>query len=185
MTQPSPRPPFLYCPWCKGDLSRENPYRQTCASCGFILYHTSSPCVGALPLDAQGNVLLARRGIHPYFGDWNIVGGFLNYQEDPIEGLIREVHEETGVRCVVDRFVTMTADVYGDNGQALLNAYFTVKLLSDDVRPHDDVSELRWFPLDALPDNLPFASDRKALAALRAMRSAGGIAVGMTSAINE
>jgi len=166
MCHPSPRPPFPFCPWCKGNLSQENPFRQVCETCGFILYHTSSPCVGALPLNDAGHVLLARRGIDPYYGDWNIVGGFLNYQEDPIEGLIREVREETGVACRIDRFVTMTADVYGDKGQALLNAYFTVKLLSDDVQPHDDVSELRWFPLNALPENIPFASDRKALSAL-------------------
>ncbi len=167
MKNPTPRPPFPFCPWCKGNLTQENPFRQQCPQCGFILYHSSSPCVGALPVDGNGNVLLARRGIEPFYGDWNIIGGFLNYQEDPLDGLRREVKEETGVECVILQFISMSADVYGDNGQALMNSYFTVQLLSQELHPQDDVSELRWFSLDALPGNLPFASDRDALAALR------------------
>ena len=61
----------------------------------------------------------------------------------------------------------MHADTYGPNGPALLNTCFTVELHSDDLRPQDDVTELRWFPLDDLPDNIAFESDRKALQALK------------------
>ncbi|MCX8044573.1 MAG: NUDIX domain-containing protein [Desulfobacterota bacterium] len=167
MIRPSPRPPFPYCPWCTSTLSQDNPFRQVCSRCGFILYHSSSPCMGAIPLDSTGKVLLAQRAIEPFFGQWNIIGGFLNYQEDPLEGLVREVREETGVDCTVLDFITMTADIYGEDGQALMNTYFTVKLLSQEFTPQDDVRMLRWFSLDALPDALPFASDRKALAILR------------------
>ncbi len=134
--------------------------------CNFILYHNSSPCVGALPLDSSGSVLLAKRGIEPFYGLWNTIGGFLEYQEDPVEGLKREVKEETGSGCVVKDFVTMCADTYGNNGPALLNTYFTVHLLSDELHPQDDVSELKWFSLRALPDNIAFESDRKALKTL-------------------
>lgn len=123
--------------------------------------------MGALPLDEQGNILLARRGIEPYYGDWNIVGGFLCYEEDPLEGLRREVKEETGADCIIEDFITMNADTYGENGHALMCNYFAVRLLSSDLRPQDDVSELKWFSLDALPQNIPFAGDRKALAALK------------------
>jgi ADP-ribose pyrophosphatase YjhB (NUDIX family) len=65
----------------------------------------------------------------------------------------------------------MVADQYGDAGGALMCSHFTVRLLSDDVKPQDDVSELAWFSLDSLPDNIPFTSDRRALAALRQRRS--------------
>lgn len=123
--------------------------------------------MGALPVDGSGNVLLARRGIEPFYGYWNTIGGFLNYGEDPLDGLLREVKEETGVECSILQFITMHSDVYGDNGQALLNSYFTVQLHSHDLHPQDDVSELQWFNLDALPDNLAFASDRMALEALK------------------
>lgn len=167
MPKHSPRPPFAYCPWCRAPLPQEAPDRQNCSACGFILYHCSSPCMGALPLDHQGRVLLARRGIEPFFGAWNTIGGFLGYQEEPLEGLKREVREETGVECEIIDFIAMLADQYGDEGSALLCSHFTVRLLSDDFKPQDDVSELKWFSLDSLPEDIPFSSDRRALAALR------------------
>jgi 8-oxo-dGTP diphosphatase len=123
--------------------------------------------MGALPIDSAGRVLLGRRGIEPFRGAWNIIGGFLQYGEDPLEGLKREVLEETGVACDIKDFVAMAADRYGEHGEALLNTYFTVRLHSPDVRPQDDVSELRWFALDALPDDIAFTSDRVALGLLK------------------
>jgi ADP-ribose pyrophosphatase YjhB (NUDIX family) len=123
--------------------------------------------MGALPLNDSGKVLLAKRAIEPFYGDWNTIGGFLEYQEDPMEGLKREVKEETGVGCIIENFITMNADTYGPGGSALLNSYFTVRLLSSDIHPRDDVSELKWFSMDELPENIAFGSDRKALAALR------------------
>jgi len=169
------RPPYPYCPWCAHTLPKEDPFRQACGSCGFVLYHNSSPCVGALPKDERGRVLLGRRGVEPYRGDWNAVGGFLQYGEDPFVGLKREVKEELGVACEVDEFITMAADTYGTNGPALMNAYFTVRLSPGAIRPQDDVTELRWFPLDGLPENIAFESDRKALRILsrKAKRSSG------------
>ena len=130
------------------------------------MYHHSNPCMGAIPFDRQGRVLLGKRGIEPFYGLWNVIGGFLKYGEDPFVGLKREVREELGVECEVLDFVTMAPDTYGPEGSALLNSYFTVRLLSMDVHPEDDVIELQWFPLDQLPDNLAFESDRMALKAL-------------------
>ena len=160
-------PPYKFCPFCKGHLSQEDPYPQKCMECGFILYHNSSPCAGAVPIDKNNRILLAKRGIEPFKGGWNIIGGFLDYGENPMDGLKREVKEETGVDCDVTGLICMYADTYGKNGQALINMCFTVKLLSEDVTPLDDVSELKWFKLNSLPDNIPFESDLKALNELK------------------
>jgi len=124
--------------------------------------------MGAIPLDGR-RVLLARRGIEPFHGSWNVVGGFLNYGEEPITGLLREVLEETGCACRVLDFITQNADTYGSGGAALLNSYYSVQLLPGELTPQDDVSELRWFDIDDLPADIPFASDRRALEILRAM----------------
>ena len=160
-------PPYPYCPWCKEPLNSTNPYQQECPACDFILYHTSSPCMGAIPIDKEGRVLLAKRGIEPFYGDWNTIGGFLEYNEDPLEGLTREVKEETGVGCIIKDFICMNSEIYGPDGIALLNTYYTVQLLSEDVHPLDDVSELKWFSIDELPKNIAFGSDRRALGDLK------------------
>ncbi len=167
MSDKYPQIPYRFCPECGEQLRGGNPYKQLCSSCGCSLYHSSSPCVGALPLDDRGNILLAMRGIEPFYGQWNTIGGFLEYGEDPLEALCREVIEETGVPCTITGFVSAHAETYGPGGPALLNLYFTVELKSCDVHPKDDVMHLEWFSLDALPRDIPFESDRKALTALK------------------
>jgi ADP-ribose pyrophosphatase YjhB (NUDIX family) len=134
--------------------------------CDFILYHSSSPCMGAIPVEGR-RVLLARRGIEPFYGAWNVVGGFLDYGEEPLAGLMREMLEETGCECRVLDFIVQTADTYGEAGAALLNSYYSVELLPGTLKPQDDVGELCWFDLDDLPPDIPFDSDRLALDVLR------------------
>ncbi len=157
-------PPYIYCPVCGGALDTPHPHRQLCQQCDFIFYHSSSPCMGAIPVEGN-RVLLARRGIEPYFGTWNTVGGFLDYGEEPLEGLMREVLEETGCRCRVLDSIIQTADFYGEGGAALLNSYYTVELLDTNLKPQDDVSELCWFELDCLP------ADIKIIVATRCTRT--------------
>ena len=161
------KPPHRFCPWCAHPLPPDDPFRQACPSCRFVLYHHSNPCVGGLPLDDRDRVLLGRRGIEPFLGRWNVIGGFLQYGEAPRAGLRREVREELGVDCTVGAFVESVSDTYGPEGVALLCLYFQVHLCGTDCVAQDDVTELRWFPLDDLPVAMAFASDRKALRALR------------------
>lgn len=125
-------------------------------------------------------MLLGKRGIEPFYGSWNVIGGFLQYGEDPFAGLRREVREELGVECDIVDFVTMAPDTYGPSGQALLNIYFTVRLHSMEVAPHDDVMETQWFSLERLPKDIAFASDRKALEMCKRRLSAGGAGAGRT-----
>ncbi len=130
--------------------------------------------MGAILLDKTGGkVLLGRRGIEPFYGDWNVIGGFLQYNEDPSAGLRREVKEELGVTCDVQEFVAALSDTYGPQGPALLNIYFAISTHSEVLKAADDVTELRWFPLDALPENMAFDSDREALRILSAKQLRG------------
>lgn len=112
-------------------------------------------------------MLLASRVFDCHASVWDTIGGFLNYGEDPIMGLKREVFEETGASCEVGEFVTMVADRYGPEGTALLAAFFTVHLNSPVLGPKDDVSELCWFKLDQLPENIAFAGNLRALEVLK------------------
>lgn len=161
-------PPYTFCPVCGGALDKTHSFQQPCQQCDFIFYHSSSPCMGAMPIKGS-RVLLARRGIEPYYGAWNSVGGFLDYGEEPLEGLMREVLEETSCSCRVLDFIIQTADVYGEGGAALLCSYYTVELLGGTLKPQDDVRELRWFDLGQLPGDIPFVSDRRALEVLQRM----------------
>jgi 8-oxo-dGTP diphosphatase len=52
--------------------------------------------VGGVVITA-GRVLLARRGHEPMRGEWSIPGGLLEAGESLSEGVMRELHEETGL----------------------------------------------------------------------------------------
>jgi 8-oxo-dGTP diphosphatase len=155
------------CPRCTTELERGEGWLQ-CRGCESIYYANSAPCVSGLVEDREGRLLLARRGVEPYLGLWDCPGGFLEEGEHPLDGLRRELAEETGLVAGPARFVGIWMDVYGDapEAAATLNVYFAVQVEGDPV-PADDVAELRWFPATALPgaDELAFTTVEHALAA--------------------
>jgi 8-oxo-dGTP diphosphatase len=127
--------------------------------------------VSALVEDSAGRVLLAKRAVEPFLGFWDPPGGFLEEGEHPVDGLRRELLEETGIAAEPDRFVGAWMDTYGDapDAAATLNLYWTVRLADGEPVAADDVAELRWFAAHELPsdDELAFTTVRNALAAWR------------------
>jgi ADP-ribose pyrophosphatase YjhB (NUDIX family) len=103
--------------------------------------------------DERGRVLLARRAHEPDAGLWDAPGGFLEEGEDPLDGLRRELREETGLEVEPGRFVGTFVDTYGVGPAAppVLNLVWEVEVVGGEAAPADDVAELRWFPRDALP----------------------------------
>jgi len=146
------------CPRCGAELGGDAA-RLACDACGFIVYASSKPTAGALCVD-NGRVLLARRAHPPFEGFWDIPGGFLDEGEDPLDGLRRELREETGLEVEPQRFLGIWMDRYGGDStaEATLNLYWTARVVGGDAAPADDVSELRWFNRDELPapDELAF-----------------------------
>jgi 8-oxo-dGTP diphosphatase len=60
-------------------------------------------CVGAVVHDAEGRLLLIRRGHAPSAGLWSVPGGRMEAGEAEAEAVVREVAEETGLRVRPDR----------------------------------------------------------------------------------
>jgi ADP-ribose pyrophosphatase YjhB (NUDIX family) len=141
------------CPRCGAALEHEDG-RAECGACGSVYYAESAPTASALVVDDGGRVLLARRAHEPDAGRWDLVGGFLEEGEPPLDGLRREVLEETGLEVETGAFLGVFVDTYGDDDDAgsVLNLVWDARVVSGEPQPADDVSELRWFSLDALPD---------------------------------
>jgi 8-oxo-dGTP diphosphatase len=157
------------CPRCGAELGGDAA-RLACDACGFIVYASSKPTAGALCVD-NGRLLLARRAHPPFEGFWDIPGGFLNEGEDPLDGLRRELKEETGLEIEPQRFFGLWMDRYGSDStaDATLNLYWTARVVGGQAAPADDVSELRWFGRDELPaaNELAFENVPLVLAAWR------------------
>lgn len=168
------------CPRCGAgiDLDHEG---ACCPSCDYRAYANPAPAACAFVLDGAGSVLLGRRAHEPKAGKWDVLGGFVHEDEDPLDALRRELLEETGCEVEPLEYVCTLPDRYGEDGGATLNLFWTARIVSGTPRAADDVAELRWFALDALPgpDEIAFRNGQIALETLRSRLAGRGTHGGM------
>jgi 8-oxo-dGTP pyrophosphatase MutT (NUDIX family) len=127
--------------------------------------------VGTASLWLPGVTAVVRRGDDVLLvqradtGAWSPVTGIVDPGEQPGVAARREVLEETGVEVSVDRLACVqalppTTHVNGDQA-TYLDLTFACTYLRGDARVADDEStDVRWFPLDALPDIRRSVRDR-------------------------
>jgi 8-oxo-dGTP diphosphatase len=111
--------------------------------------------VGALVRRGADVLLVQRRGSHGA-GTWSPPGGYLDFGEEPAVCAAREAREETGVEVRSPRFVGVTNDVFGDEGRHFVTLWFELEYAGGEaaVTAADELSEVRWFSHDALPEPL-------------------------------
>ena len=108
-------------------------------------------------------VLLVRRKYDPRAGSWCLPAGFMEYGETPERCALRELREETGIRGRLRGLFGVYAGLDDPRVRTVLILYVAERT-GGRLEPGDDAIEARFFPLDALPRSIAFASHRKALA---------------------
>jgi 8-oxo-dGTP diphosphatase len=68
--------------------------------------------VGAVVVDEQGRVLLVKRATEPMKGRWSLPGGLLELGESLVDGVRREVAEETGLNVRPEAIVEVVDRIY-------------------------------------------------------------------------
>lgn len=98
--------------------------------------------VKALVRDDQGRVLLARESS----GKWDMLGGGLDHGEEPLEGLTREIFEESGLRLVsMSQAPSYFLTVYNPSKDVYLaNVIYEVELENLTIVPSEECEELRF-----------------------------------------
>ena len=164
-----------FCSACGGALETRRPPgdhrdRQVCVRCGTIAYRNAKPCAEVL-VERDGRVLLVQRAIAPARGKWDIPGGFLEADEHPEAGAIRELREETGLAIAITGVLGIYLDGYhyGEDDEATLSLCYCATAEGEPVAA-DDAAAIGWFAPDTLPppDQLAFRHQPQALAESRA-----------------
>ena len=130
-----------------------------CPQCGFV--HYRNPGVGAavVVFDAEGRLLLVRRGpeaTRP--GLWAVPAGFVDYGEEVREAASRELAEETGLHAAIGDPVFVASNFH-DPGKLTVGIWFEGTILGGELRAGDDADQVGFFELRALPE-LAFETDR-------------------------
>ncbi len=93
---------------------------------------------------SDGSILVIKRADT---GDWQLPGGVLEPTESVIDGVVREVEEETGARVEPVRLT----GVYHNRTRGVLALVFACRLLDDTIRENtDEAARVDWMSPQAL-----------------------------------
>lgn len=121
-------------PWLRLRITRATQHKFTASVVGIIS-------------NEDGEVLLLDHLLRPASG-WGLPGGFLEPFEQPADGLRRELREETGLELTdVKHFRTRVIRRH-------VEILFTARATGDGAIGSREISEIRWFPIDAVPPEM-------------------------------
>jgi 8-oxo-dGTP diphosphatase len=123
----------------------------------------------ARTIEAAGGVV-ERDGLiavvhRPRYDDWSLPKGKLDPGESFEQAALREVEEETGLRCALGAELEPVR--YRDQkGRAKVVRYWRMTVLGGDFTPNDEVDELRWTPAEHAGALLTYPHDRQLVQSL-------------------
>ncbi len=117
---------------------------------------------------AAGGVIVRREGgelevalVHrPKYDDWSLPKGKLDRDEGWEEAALREVEEETGLRCRL--LEELDPISYRDpKGRPKLVRYWLMEPVSGSFEPNKEVDRFEWLALDDALARLTYEHDRE------------------------
>ena len=118
--------------------------------------------VGAV-IFREGRVLLVKRGAPPMQGEWSLPGGALEIGETLVEGVRREVLEETGLIVepvtMIEVFDRIARDEAGRVQYHYVLVDYLCRITGGFAACASDALDLRWAAPDELDAIAPFTRE--------------------------
>lgn len=114
----------------------------------------------------DGRLLLSKRGKFngkpiPEYGKWSLIGGFVDRNETLVEAVKREAREESGweIEDVIPFGINDNPQRPFDEERQNICIMFAAKASICKKTESEEVTELKWFDLDKLPEKDKMAFD--------------------------
>lgn len=132
-----------------------------CSKCGLTYYPQPSLAVAAF-FKKEDKLLLIKRNREPFKGSWTLPSGFVEYGEDPVNALIREMKEELGVS--ISKTELLFCKIGDENPKNIVLAlYYLVEFFPKKMQlDKGEILEVKWFGFDEMP-KISFDSNKKAV----------------------
>jgi 8-oxo-dGTP diphosphatase len=114
--------------------------------------------VGAIIVDNQGRLFLARRGpkAKNERGLWEFPGGSVEFGETMAAALRREMREEFGIEIVIGKLLDVVDHILKEEGQHWISPTYLCTLAAGEPRimEPEKCAEIAWFHPDEVPQEL-------------------------------
>ena len=128
--------------------------RLLCPDCGYVVYENPKIVVGSVAR-LDGRILLCRRAIEPRRGFWTLPAGYLELNETPEQGALREAWEEARARLALDGLLA----VFSISRISQIQLIYRARLTSPDIEAGPESAEVGMFSWDQIPwDDIAFPS---------------------------
>lgn len=128
---------------------------EQCPDCG--RFSNRGVSIDAVIIEGD-KVLLIQRGVEPNKGFWATPGGYVEWDETTEEAVAREVMEETKLKVGQCALVGVRSSPQRHPKQ-VINLVYRVTVEDGVPEAGDDAMDVKWFPLNDLPQ--PLALDHK------------------------
>jgi 8-oxo-dGTP diphosphatase len=158
-------------------LLKEKVKRKKEKNCQMYNYEYPRPAltvdciIFGLDAELELKIMLIKRDIPPFEGEWAIPGGFVRMDETLEQAALRELQEETGIHHVFLEQLYTFGDLGRDPRDRIVTVayYALINLVEQQIQAATDAREAEWFPISQIPQ-LAFDHEqilRTAIARLR------------------
>lgn len=143
----------MFCHHCGSRLSEkfiEDRNRLFCPACNHPIYENPVPSTAAVVFNEKNEILLVQRKVEPKIGGWCLPGGFLEIDETPENGCLRELKEETGLEGEVHQAI---GNISSKNVlyKTVVVMGYTIKNIKGQLQAKTDCLDARFFSLEEMP----------------------------------